>query len=242
MTSSLKSSHDTDSEYEEKEYNDSSSKDVVEKMKNMMRSEYDRRMEVMVNQAWPIIKAIYETHGQQYENVAVPVGDGKKIMQVLINLKRAYETKGKELIRAVSKTITLMTIDEAWKQHLRDMDDLKQSVQNATYEQKDPLLVYKLESADLFTELIEKISKEVVEFLMRAHIPLRENQPEVMNREARRKKTDMSNMRTSRNDLVTNGGEAKSNAPVRAEKKIGRNDPCPCGSGKKYKNCHGKNL
>lgn len=231
-----------DPQFDTKYYNSASKQELRTKLLEMMREELDRHMDIMVTQAWPIIKAIYETHGQQYENVAVPVGDGKKIMQVLLNLKRAYDTQGRELIRAVCKTITLIIIDDAWKQHLRDMDDLKQSVQNATYEQKDPLLVYKLESADMFTELIENISKQVIEFLIRAHIPLRENQPQTMNREARRRRTDMSNMRTSRTDLVTNGGEPKSNTPVRVEKKIGRNDPCPCGSGKKYKNCHGKNL
>lgn len=231
-----------DPQFDGKFYNSATKEQIVSKLDEMLRQEFERRSELMVRQAWPIIKSIYETHGAQYENVAVPVGDGTKIMQVILNLKRAYETKGKELIRTVSKTVTLIMIDEAWKEHLRDMDDLKQSVQTATYEQKDPLLIYKIESSDLFSELIEKISKGVIEFLLRAHIPLRENQPEYMNREARRRRTDMSNMRTSRTDLVTNGGEPKSNAPVRVEKKVGRNDPCPCGSGKKYKYCHGRDI
>ena len=193
----------------------------------------------MVAQAWPVIKAICEKQGERFENIAVPVGDGTKVMRVLVNLKKAYETQGRELIRAVSKTITLIMIDDAWKEHLRDMDDLKQSVQNATYEQKDPLLVYKFESFNLFKSVIERISREVVTFLLRAHIPVRENAPGDV-REGERRRTDMSNMRTSRTDMVTNSGEPKSNAPVRVEKKVGRNDPCPCGSGKKYKNCHGR--
>ncbi|HIZ88251.1 MAG TPA: preprotein translocase subunit SecA [Candidatus Coprenecus pullistercoris] len=220
-------------------YKNASREKISEALNEQIKSEYQQRSDAMVAQAWPIIKAICERQGAQYENVAVPVGDGTKVMRVLVNLKKAYESKGKELARAVSKTITLVMIDEVWKEHLRDMDDLKQSVQNATYEQKDPLLIYKFESFNLFKSVIERISREVVTFLLRAHIPVRENAPGEV-REAERRRTDMSNMHTSRTDMVTNGGEPKSNAPVRAEKKVGRNDPCPCGSGKKYKNCHGR--
>ena len=132
-------------------------------------------------------------------------------------------------------------MDEYWKEHLREMDDLKQSVQNATYEQKDPLLIYKFESFHLFKGILEKISRDELAFMTRAHIPLRNSNEEIPVREQhQRKRTDLTNMRTSRNDLVTNGGEPKSNAPVHVDKKVGRNDPCPCGSGKKFKNCHGK--
>ena len=132
-------------------------------------------------------------------------------------------------------------IDEYWREHLRDMDDLKQSVQNATYEQKDPLLIYKFESFQLFKTMVDKINKDVLSFLLKAHIPLRENQerPNLAAREENRRKPDMSRMNTSRSDLSTSAGEPKSQAPVHVEKKVGRNDPCPCGSGKKFKNCHG---
>ncbi|MEG0518559.1 MAG: preprotein translocase subunit SecA [Bacteroidales bacterium] len=203
-----------------------------------------RRTDVMVKQIWPIIEQVYTTQGAAYENIAIPISDGVKMLQLTVNLKKAYDTKGMELYRALSKTVTLMTIDDYWKEHLREMDDLKQSVQNATYEQKDPLLIYKFESFNLFKGIIEKISRDVLSFLVRAHIPLRQNNEEIPVREdhSARKKTDLSNMRTSRSDLVAGGsGEPKSNAPVHVEKKIGRNDPCPCGSGKKYKTCHGKN-
>ena len=226
---------------DEKFYKNSSKSQIAEVLTDTIKKEYIRRTEVMVEMAWPIIKAIYERQGATYENIAVPVGDGTKILQVVLNLKKAYESNGKELARALSKTITLINIDETWKQHLRDMDDLKQSVQNATYEQKDPLLVYKFESFNLFKEVIEKVSKEVVSFLLRAHIPLRPNESQGV-KEGTRRRTDMSSMNTSRTDLVTNSGEPKSNAPVRVEKKVGRNDPCPCGSGKKFKQCHGKDL
>ena len=220
-------------------YKNASRDKIADALNEQIRKEYMQRSDAMVAQAWPVIKAICEKQGERFENIAVPVGDGTKVMRVLVNLKKAYETQGRELIRAVSKTITLIMIDDAWKEHLRDMDDLKQSVQNATYEQKDPLLVYKFESFNLFKSVIERISREVVTFLLRAHIPVRENAPGDV-REGERRRTDMSNMRTSRTDMVTNSGEPKSNAPVRVEKKVGRNDPCPCGSGKKYKNCHGR--
>ena len=131
-------------------------------------------------------------------------------------------------------------IDERWKEHLRDMDDLKQSVQNAAYEQKDPLLIYKFESFNLFKTMLETLNKDILSFLFRAHIPLRDASQ--AKAPAPQRKPDMSSMRTSRTDLVTNAGEPKSKMPVHVDKTVGRNDPCPCGSGKKYKNCCGKNL
>ncbi len=215
--------------------------DLSDKLAESIREVISRKTEVMVKQAWPIIEQIYTTQSATYENIALPVSDGQKIMQLVINLKKAYENKGMELYRAMAKSVTLVLIDEYWKEHLREMDDLKQSVQNATYEQKDPLLIYKFESFNLFKGILEKISRDVLAFMTRAHIPLRRADEEIPVREQhQRKRTDLTNMRTSRNDLVTNGGEPKSNAPVHVEKKVGRNDPCPCGSGKKYKNCHGK--
>ena len=220
-------------------YKNSSREKIADAIGAQIKEEYTRRSDDMVAKTWPVIKAVCEKQGAQFENIAVPVGDGTKILRVLVNLKKAYESQGRELVRAVSKTITLVMIDEAWKEHLRDMDDLKQSVQNATYEQKDPLLVYKFESFNLFKTVIEKISREVVKFLLRAHIPMRENAPQDV-RESERRRMDMSNMHTSRTDMVTNAGEPKSRAPIRIEKKVGRNDPCPCGSGKKYKHCHGR--
>ena len=215
---------------------------IAEKLSETIREAIHRRTEVMVNQVWPVIENIYNTQGAAYENIAIPISDGQKILQLVINLKKGYETKGMELYRALVKTVTLITIDEYWKEHLREMDDLKQSVQNATYEQKDPLLIYKFESFNLFKGVLEKVSRDVLAFLIRAHIALRQNTEEIpLREESQRKKTDMSNMRTGRQDLVANSGEPKSNAPIHVEKKVGRNEPCPCGSGKKYKACHGKN-
>jgi preprotein translocase subunit SecA len=174
-----------------------------------------------------------------YQNIQIPVSDGKMVYGILVDLRKAYESKGKELIRAVQKTITLRVIDEYWKNHLRDMDDLKQAVQHAAYEQKDPILVYKGESFELFIKVLEGISKDVLAFLLRSFLFLRtDQQPQEVATEGHTKKTDLSGMRESRPDLLTNTSEPRSNAPARAEKKVGRNDPCPCGSGKKYKNCH----
>jgi preprotein translocase subunit SecA len=226
-----------DEAYFKKASQDEIADSVTESIKELIA----RRTDVMVKQAWPIIEQIYLTQGATYENIAIPVSDGAKIMQLVINLKKAYESNGMELYRAMAKSVTLIMIDEYWKEHLREMDELKQSVQNATYEQKDPLLIYKFESFNLFKGVLEKISRDVLAFMVRAHIPLRRDDEEIQVREQQqRKRTDLSKMQTSRNDLVTNGGEPKSNAPVHVEKKVGRNEPCPCGSGKKYKNCHGK--
>ncbi len=214
---------------------------LVEKLQQTILEVQQRRFDALVERAWPIIKYVYETKRMFYQNIAIPVSDGKMVYTVLVDLRKAYETKGKELIRAVEKTINLRTIDEYWKNHLREMDDLKQSVQNAAYEQKDPIVVYKTESYNLFITMLENLSKDVLAFLLRAQIYLRqEQQPEDVVTEGHEKRSDMSRMQTSRSDMLTNSTEPKSNAPIHVEKKVGRNDPCPCGSGKKYKNCHGK--
>jgi preprotein translocase subunit SecA len=221
-------------------YESESAERVSAKLFDSVREVHKRRVDALIAQSWPIIKQVYETQSATYENIAIPVGDGTKMLQVIVNLKKCYESKGYELSRALSKNVTLMLIDEYWKEHLREMDDLKQSVQNATYEQKDPLLIYKFESFKLFQTMLEKVNRDVISFILKAHIPLRDvpGDPEKLRGENRRK-TDLSGMKTSRDDLITSSGEPKSQAPVHVEKKIGRNEPCPCGSGKKYKNCHG---
>jgi preprotein translocase subunit SecA len=182
-----------------------------------------------------------------YENVVVPITDGARTYNVITNLKAAVESNGKELLRSFEKTSVLANIDESWKEHLREMDDLKQSVQNATYEQKDPLLIYKFESFELFKNMINKVNQDVVSLLMKGVIPVTSDNV----REAqRRKQADMSRLRTQKSDFDSyrdgSGGppdkRQQQTAPVRVEKKVGRNDPCPCGSGKKYKHCHGANI
>lgn len=223
-------------------YKGASDNDIADKIIEGIREMIGRKTEVMIRQAWPIIEHVYKTQ-PQYANIAIPITDGTKSLNLIVNLKKAYESEGKEITRALAKSVTLAMIDEHWKEHLREMDDLKQSVQNATYEQKDPLLIYKFESFNLFKGVLEKISRDVISILVRAYIPIRqsEEQPDINLREQQtRRRTDMSRMQTSRSDLATNAGEPKSNAPVHVEKKVGRNELCPCGSGKKYKNCHGK--
>ena len=223
----------------DEEFYEKAKKDAVaDKLCEHMHEVYLRRMEALSTKLFPVIKQVYEKQGSMYQNIAIPVSDGRKQMTLSVNLKKAYETEGREVAKTVSKVITLYQIDEHWKEHLREMDDLKQSVQNASYEQKDPIVIYKIESYNLFAEMLETLYKDVLSFLLRAFIPLRDEAP---SRAAQPRRTDMSNMQTRRNDLVTNG-EQKSNAPVKVEKRVGRNDPCPCGSGKKFKNCHGKDL
>jgi preprotein translocase subunit SecA len=207
-----------------------------------MLATYERRMDTMLTRAYPIIKDVYEKQGAIYQNIAIPISDGRKMLNLSVNLKKAYESEGKEIARSLSKRITLWQIDDKWKEHLRDMDDLKQSVQNATYEQKDPLLIYKFESFNLFSEMLEELNKDVLSFLLRAFIPLRDASEAKAPAPQQPKRNEMEQMQTSRTDLVTNGGEPKSKMPVHVDKQVGRNDPCPCGSGKKFKNCHGKGL
>ena len=219
-------------------YKDQKSEKLVTLLTNHIKEVYERRAGAIAQQSWPIMKQLYQTQSATFENIAVPVSDGRKIYQIVIHLKKAYESQGKELSRALCKTITLATIDEYWKEHLREMDDLRQSVQSATYEQKDPLLIYKFESFQLFKTMLEKVARDVLSFLMKSHIPLRDSTK--VGQADHRKRTDLSNTQTSRSDLLTSGSEPKSNAPVRVEKQVGRNDPCPCGSGKKYKQCHGR--
>ena len=205
---------------------------------------YKRKVESISAQAYPVLKDVYERMSHQYENVVVPITDGVKVYQVVTNLKATAESEGRELARSYEKTIVLATIDDAWKEHLREMDDLKQSVQNATYEQKDPLLIYKFESFDLFKTMLTKVNKDVVSILMKGHIPAQD--PDQVREAQRKRQVDMSNLRASKSDFSqyssTGGGGPDRNQrtePVRVEKKVGRNDPCPCGSGKKFKQCHG---
>jgi preprotein translocase, SecA subunit len=230
-------------DFDEEFYEKSKKTALVEALQKTIEETQQRRFDTLIEQSWPIIKYVYETKRMFYQNIAIPVSDGKKVYTILVDLRKAYESHGKEVIRAVEKAVNLHVIDEYWKDHLRDMDDLKQAVQNASYEQKDPILVYKGESFGLFRTMLENMIKDVLAFLLRAFLFLKQDQePEAAVTEGREKKTDMSRMQTSRPDLLNNSSEPKTNQPVHVEKKVGRNDPCPCGSGKKYKNCHGKDL
>ena len=229
--------------FTEEEYAKGKIEELEAKLCENMLVTHRRRMDTIIQRTMPILKDIAEKNAAMPDDamIRIPVSDGRKVYPVVLNIKKAVETEGRELIRAISKSIVLFRIDDCWKEHLRDMDDLKQSVQNATYEQKDPLLIYKFESFNLFSQMLEDLNKNVLSFLLRAQIPLADaTTPRQAPPQPRRQNPDMSQLQTSRTDLVTNGGQPKSNAPVHVEKQVGRNDPCPCGSGKKYKNCHGK--
>ncbi|MEE4215571.1 MAG: preprotein translocase subunit SecA [Bacteroidales bacterium] len=220
--------------------------ELIEMLNRNVIDTYKRKVDKISSEAYPVIKDVYERQSHVYENVVVPISDGTKVYQVVTNLKATVESDGKELARSYEKTVVLATIDELWKEHLREMDELKQSVQNATYEQKDPLLIYKFESFELFKSMIERVNKSVISTLMKGHIPSPD--PDQVREAERRRRTDMSRYRTSKSDYSsysdTSGGgqpdKPQKAEPVRVEKKVGRNDPCPCGSGKKYKHCHGR--
>jgi len=214
---------------------------IADALTSHMEEVYNRRMEAMVTKVYPFIKQVYEKQGSMYQNIALPISDGKKMLNLTVNLEKAYNNEGKEIAKALSRNIILYQIDEHWKQHLRDNDDLRQSVQNAAYEQKDPLVVYKLESYNLFSAMLEDLNRDALSFLLRAFVPLRDRD-EAPQRAPQPRRTDMSQMRTNDPSQLTTNGEQRARTPVRAEKKVGRNDPCPCGSGLKYKNCHGKGL
>ena len=202
---------------------------------------YARRMASIAATTYPVIKNVYEKNAAQYENIYVPVSDGRRVFNVPVDLKKAYDSEGKEVFKHFSKVIMLVIIDEDWKEHLREMDDLRQSVRNASYEQKDPLLIYKFESYNLFSKMLEKGNREILSTLFKAFVPVKEN-PDVTKQQMPQPKTDLSQLQTSRNEAAAAAGsrEKSKPAPVHVEKKVGRNDPCPCGSGKKYKHCHGK--
>ncbi|KIO44156.1 MULTISPECIES: preprotein translocase subunit SecA [Sanguibacteroides] len=212
--------------------------DITEDLYRQMRETYTRKVESISRQAFPVIKNVFEQRGELFKNIIVPFTDGMKMYNVVTNLEKAYHSGGEELVRAYEKSIMLAHIDDAWKEHLREMDDLKQSVQNATYEQKDPLLIYKFESFNLFKSMVDKINKSVVSTLMKGQIPFEASEDV---RQAEERRTDLSKMKTGRSDMAPQANrEQRKQEPVHVGPKVGRNDPCPCGSGKKYKNCHGK--
>jgi len=228
-----------DSPINQQEFLSMNGLEVVEKLYTYVYKKYKIKGESIAQRTFPVIRDIFE-NDTRYENIAIPVTDGLKVMQVVTNLRKAYEDKGKEVTLSIEKGIVLALIDNAWKEHLREMDDLKQSVQNAAYEQKDPLLIYKFESFELFKSMVQRTSKEICSFLIKADVPIQASN--VREAQAPRR-LDRARMKEERSDLLSqanaNTQEKTRPQPVKVEKKVGRNDPCPCGSGKKYKNCHG---
>jgi len=236
----------------EQDFNRMKSEELTQKVFDAAQAHYREKMEMVSSKAFPVINQIFLNQGQTIENVVVPFTDGIKQIQVPVNLKKAVSSQGRELTAALERSISLALIDEAWKEHLREMDELKTSVQNAVYEQKDPLLIYKFESFELFKGLMTEVNRDVLSFLFKGFIPAQD--PANVREAKPQPRTDMSKLRMSHEEApagasASSGGgadgqrrEAPRPQPVRAEPKVGRNDPCPCGSGKKFKNCHGASV
>ncbi len=231
----------TDAPLTEAEYTSMSSGDITDKIYHALKDSYLRKLEHTIERVVPDIKKIKENN-PNIENIYIPFTDGIKGVQVLVPVEDLINSEGRAIQKQLERSISLAAIDDGWKDHLRAMDDLKTSVQSAVYEQKDPLLIYKFEAFELFRGTVSEINKEIVSFLTRSFIP---QSQQVNEREAVVAKTDMRNMQTNRtedpSELSTNSPRApQKREPVRVEPKVGRNDSCPCGSGKKYKHCHGK--
>ncbi len=236
-----------------KELKEANLLELSEKLYKEASGNYQRKLENICQQAVPVFQNIKHTQGDHIENVVVPFSDGRKGVNVLANMQKTLESSGRELTNSLERTITLVLIDDSWKEHLRGMDDLKQSVQTAYLEQKDPLVIYKVEAFELFRNMDSEVNKNIVSFLCHSAIPVEQQQPGRI-REGREEKTDMSRLRANKeavdeagsdyaaneNDYYDPSGAAVKHEPIRVGPKIGRNDPCPCGSGKKYKQCHGK--
>ncbi len=208
---------------------------------------YQRKSEAIVKEALPIIKNVYEQQGSQFQNIVIPFTDGSRNIQIVVNLEKAYHSNGKELIKVFEQNIILSFIDHHWKDHLRQMDELKHSVQMAVHEQKDPLLIFKFEAYELFNQMLSSINKDVTTFLMKGSLPVQDANHIQQHRQAKRvvEKTKESRGDETMGDEfqgAESGETREKQQPVRAEVKVGRNDACPCGSGKKFKHCHGKEM
>ena len=242
-----------DAPFTEEEFRSEKKEKLAERTFDEAMANFKRKSERLAQIANPVIKQVYENQGHMYENILIPITDGKRMYNISCNLKAAYESESKEVVKSFEKSILLHVIDEAWKENLRELDELKHSVQNASYEQKDPLLIYKLESVNLFDTMVNKINNQTVSILMRGQIPVQEAPEQAQRVEVREaapeRRQDLSKYREQKQDLndpnqqaaaQQDTREAVKREPVRVEKTVGRNDPCPCGSGKKYKNCHGR--
>ena len=222
--------------------------EVGDKIYHAAIANFTRRAQAISKQAWPVIKNIYETKSHIYNNIVVPITDGLRLFNIVTNLQKAYKTMGQDLVKSYEKQVILATIDEHWKENLRELDELRTSVQNASYEQKDPLLIYKLESFNLFKSMMERVNKGVVSTLMKGQIPI-SDPDQVREAPVARRQADRSQYHEEKKDASGNNSSGKAEekpAPhvqqVRVTPKVGRNEPCPCGSGKKFKNCHGHGV
>ena len=234
--------------FTEEDFRSKKKDDLAEQTFQEAMALFKRKTERMAQIANPVIKQVYEAQGHMYENIMIPITDGKRMYNISVNLKAAYESESKEIVKSFEKAILLHTIDDAWKENLRELDELKHSVQNASYEQKDPLLIFKLESVNLFDNMVNKINNNTISVLMRGQIPVQEPEqvreaapePQAPRQQYREEKQDLTD--PDQREAAGRDTREQKQEPYRAEKTVGRNDPCPCGSGLKYKNCHGKNA
>lgn len=241
------------------EFNRMKADEIIDRTYDAVQRRYQQRTEALAAEAFPVLKNVFENNTQGFQNIAIPFSDGRKGMQVAVNLEKAYTSQGNEIISALEKGITLALIDQNWKEHLRAMDDLRSNVRHASHEQKDPLLIYKLESYKLFNQILSKINGEICSFLMHAKLPQGQEtnvqraqaprpaeQPKLNVNKAESMNLQERQMAASRMQQGPQGQPGQPMAPpvktepVRVEVRIGRNDPCPCGSGKKFKSCHGQ--
>ncbi|MBP3433244.1 MAG: preprotein translocase subunit SecA [Alistipes sp.] len=219
-------------------------REIIESIVKDLNAHFERKAIAVAETVRPTMEKIYKDRKDQMDmRIAFPLTDGRLRFAIPVELQKCKDTDCAEIYRVFAKIALFTTIDDAWREHLREMDDLRQSVQNATYEQKDPLLIYKLESFQLFSKMLEDINRDVLAVLNKAYIPMRENNPDaVQNAREQRNKIDVNKLQASRMAAAAAAGqgERSTTAPIKVDKSVGRNDPCPCGSGKKYKHCHGK--
>lgn len=234
-----------DPKIEAADFNEGSIDDLSAQFYNQFQEFYQRKFDFIVDALMPQIKYVYENQGQQYKRILIPFTDGRSNpLAITAEIAEAVKSKGKSVIRDIEKAVTLAIIDEKWKEHLRSMDELKESVQAASFEQKDPLVIYKMEAYNLFEQLVFNINEEVTAYLSKGSLVFPDG---TTLEQAREQKTDLSRVKTNRTDdpakraaESVSRGRSKPQTFKRTEKKVGRNDPCPCGSGKKYKHCHGR--
>jgi preprotein translocase subunit SecA len=237
-----------ESPFTEQEFRSGREDDLIQRLFEAGEQHYRKKSAEIAEMVFPVVKDVYTNPNNNFENIVTPFTDGVRGIQVMANLKKSFETNGRELVSVFEKTVILAMIDDSWKEHLREMDDLKQSVQNASIEQKDPLVVYKLESFNLFKEMIAKTSKDIISFLMKGGLPIEDSnndKPKLQKAQftqepiRQKPKEKLVESRSEEEAHEQQEPQKPKQQPIRVEQKIGRNDPCPCGSGKKYKSCHG---
>ena len=244
--------------FDRDEFESGSKENLAERAYQSAMATFKRKTDRIQSVAWPIIKEVEETQGSIYERIMVPITDGKRVYNIPCNLKEAYESEGKSVVKQFEKVIMLHIIDDDWKENLRQLDELRHSVQNASYEQKDPLLVFKLESVKLWDSMINEMNDRIASILMRGQIPemqqeapVQEAEPEERSQRYQEQKQDLDEemerlereaQQMAASQDTREGANDVNRTPYVAEKMPRPNDPCPCGSGKKFKNCHGKDI